>query len=55
MKGIFIRNVLKISNIGHDIISLCKITGKLELLPTLEKIDQLIVRDIVSVTSLYCS
>jgi superfamily II RNA helicase len=54
-EGNFIRNMLKIYNITHDISSLCKLSGKVELLPVLEKIDGLIIRDIVSMNSLYLS
>ena len=52
-EGNFVRNMLKISNIIHDIEHICKISGKLYLLPVLENADSLIIRDIVSVNSLY--
>jgi superfamily II RNA helicase len=52
-EGNFIRNVLKINNIVKDLISLTKIYGNLKILPELEKVEELIVRDIVTVGSLY--
>jgi|SaaInlStandDraft_3_1057020.scaffolds.fasta_scaffold07660_2 superfamily II RNA helicase len=52
-EGNFIKNLLKINNMCHDIACLCKIIGKIDLLPTLEKIEPLIIRDIVSSASLY--
>ncbi len=52
-EGNFIRNMLKISNVIHDIESLCIIAQDIELLPKLESIDKLIIRDIVSMNSLY--
>ena len=54
-EGNFVRNMLKIYNIIHDIQCICKMIGKIELLPILEKIDSLILRDIVSINSLYLS
>lgn len=52
-EGNFVKNMLKISNIVHDIIGICKMTEKINLLPVLEQIDSLILRDFVSVSSLY--
>lgn len=52
-EGNFVKNMLKISNIINDVQSICKMIGKNELLPVLENSDNLILRDIVSVTSLY--
>lgn len=52
-EGNFVKNMLKISNIINDIQSVCKMIGKVELLPVLENSDSLILRDIVTVTSLY--
>lgn len=54
-EGNFVRNMLKINNIVHDLACLCQIYGDLELLPVLEKIDGLIIRDVVTVNSLYLS
>ena len=52
-EGNFVKNMLKISNIINDIQSICKMIGKNELLPVLENSDNVILRDIVGVTSLY--
>ena len=54
-EGNFIKNMIKINNIAKDISCLCKICNKLELLPVFEKIDALIMRDIVTINSLYLS
>jgi superfamily II RNA helicase len=54
-EGNFVKNMLKISNIVNDIQCICKLAGKVEILPALEKVDSLILRDIVSVNSLYLS
>ena len=45
--------MLKIKNIVNDVIYLCKIYGDLTVIPQLEKIEELIIRDIVTVDSLY--
>jgi superfamily II RNA helicase len=52
-EGNFIRNMTKLYNIINDVTEVCSTLGKVELLPKLEKIPQLIVRDIVNLTSLY--
>lgn len=52
-EGDFVKNMLKIENIISDIKNGCKIIGKIELLPVLEKATELIIRDIVTVTSLH--
>lgn len=52
-EGNFVKNMLKICNIVHDVYSVCKMIGKVELLPILENVDNLILRDIVTITSLY--
>lgn len=51
--GNFVKNMLKVCNIINDIQCVAKMIGKVELLPILEKADGLILRDIVTVTSLY--
>ncbi len=51
--GNFLKNILKINNLVNDLNSICKITNKLELLPVLEQIPELIIRDVVTTTSLY--
>lgn len=52
-EGNFIRNMLKIYNVIHDIACICKLINKLDLVQKLESVDSLILRDIVSVKSLY--
>lgn len=52
-EGNFIKNMLKIYNIIQDLKGICKITKNNEMLVKLEKSDELILRDIVSVDSLY--
>jgi superfamily II RNA helicase len=54
-EGNFIRNVLKINNLVKEIINLTKLYGNLKIIPELEKIEDLIVRDIVTISSLYLS
>ena len=54
-EGNFVRNMLKINKIVEDVIELCKVTGYVEILPVLEKIPPLIIREIVTVNSLYLS
>ncbi len=51
--GNFVKNMLKVCNIINDIQCVCKMIGKVDLLPILENADSLILRDIVTVTSLY--
>ena len=52
-EGNFVKNMLKLSNIIRDLSCLCKIHGSIELLPILNKAEEIIVRDIVTVNSLY--
>lgn len=52
-EGNFVRNMLKIYNIANNIKYICKTIGKHELLPMLEQVDALILRNIVTVNSLY--
>jgi len=52
-EGTFVRNMLKISNIVNNIETLCQIHGSVELLPKLSEVNNIIMRDIVSVNSLY--
>ena len=53
--GQFCKNMIKISNIATDMIHLCEIAGKNEIIPHLSKIDEKIIRDFVNVNSLYLS
>lgn len=52
-EGNFVKNMLKIMNIVATLSNICVICNKIELLPKLEKISELVVRDIVTVNSLY--
>lgn len=52
-EGNFVRNMLKISNILTNMQNIYKMIGKTEILPTIENTNQLIIRDIVTVSSLY--
>jgi antiviral helicase SKI2 len=52
-EGNFIKNITKIYNITNNLISISNIIQKVDLLSKLEKIPQLIIRDIVSLSSLY--
>lgn len=51
--GQFIRNMIKINNIATDMIHLCELAGKIDLIPILAEINGKIMRDFVSVNSLY--
>lgn len=52
-EGNFVRNMLRLYNISINLKAICKMINKNELLPELEKIDGLILRDIVNVNSIY--
>jgi superfamily II RNA helicase len=52
-EGNFVRNMLKISNIAKDLVYISYTFGNLVIIPQLEKINSLIIRDIVTVNSLY--
>lgn len=52
-EGNFVKNILKISNLVRDLECLCRISGEVTILPQLEQINGLIIRDIVAVDSLY--
>jgi antiviral helicase SKI2 len=51
--GNFIRNMIRINNIATNLIELFEINGNIEIIPKLQEIDGLIMRDFVSVNSLY--
>ena len=53
--GNFIRNMLKINNIAHDVACLLKIYGNNKPLYKFEKIEDMLVKDIVTIESLYLS
>lgn len=52
-EGNFVKNILKINNIVHTLQCLVLLCNKIELLPSLEKIEALLIRNIVNVNSLY--
>ena len=54
-EGNFVKDMLKITNIATELIDLCQIFGDFKILPKLEQIQKLIMRDIVNLNSLYIS
>lgn len=52
-EGNFVKSMLKLNKIVSDVANLCVINNDISLLPTLEKIESLIMRDVVNVDSLY--
>jgi superfamily II RNA helicase len=52
-EGNFIKGVLKISNLVKDMVSLCEMTGYLEILPVLDQINPLLIHGVTAITSLY--
>jgi len=52
-EGNFIKNTLKLYNIITDLKKLLGIIGNIKLIPEIDKIDSAIIRDIVSINSLY--
>ncbi len=52
-EGNFIKNILKINNIAHDLACLSHIYGNLKIIPQLEQVEDKLIRDIVTVNSLY--
>lgn len=51
--GNFVKSMLKLSNLIKDMVFLCTISGNMEIIPKLEGVNSLIVRDVVTVNSLY--
>lgn len=51
--GNFVRNMLKINNMVENLIKICEINLKFELIDKLQKINSLIIRDFVLNLSLY--
>lgn len=51
--GNFIRSMIKINNIAKDLKYLFEIAGNISVIPVLEQIEPLIMRDYVTVNSLY--
>lgn len=52
-EGQFVKNMTRVYNIINDIGCICKMTGKIDMLPNLENAAKLVIRDIVNVNSLY--
>lgn len=52
-EGNFIKSILKINSLAHDVACLSKIHGNLKVLPYFEDIEDLLVRNLVSINSLY--
>lgn len=52
-EGNFIRSVLKINNIVKDLICLSKISSTITSIPNLNEVEELIIRDIITLDSLY--
>ena len=52
-EGNFIKNILRINNIIRDLMVVAEITKKYELFNKLEKIENILIRDEVTVDSLY--
>lgn len=51
--GSFIKNLIRLNNVVRDLIALCKVCNNTKLLPVLEEIEPLLIRDEVTVKSLY--
>ena len=52
-EGSFIKNMLKINNIVGNLMSLCELTQKFDLMPVLQEIEPLIVKGMVNVNSIH--
>ncbi len=52
-EGNFVKNIMKILNICNEIVNVCEMVGKSELIEKMENIESLILRDIVSFDSIY--
>jgi superfamily II RNA helicase len=54
-EGTFTKNMVKISNMVADLVALNIIFGNIDIIPKLERIPPILIRDIVTVDSLYIS
>lgn len=54
-EGQFVKNMNRVYNIINDVECICKMLGKIDLIPNLNQAAKLIIRDIVNVNSLYLS
>ena len=52
-EGSFVKNMLKINNIVNNLITLCNISQELDLLPTLQEVERLILKGFVNADSLH--
>lgn len=52
-EGNFVRNIIKINKISQDILKICEITMNDVLKKKIEQIEPLLIRDIVTIESLY--
>ena len=52
-EGNFIRNMIRISNICRDLKEMAELTNKMELYNQTKDLEEIIVRDIITVESLY--
>jgi superfamily II RNA helicase len=52
-EGNFVKNMLKIYNISHDMIGVCKMLHDFDNVKKLEEVDKLLLRDIVSVNNIF--
>ena len=52
-EGNFVKNIMKILNICNEIVNVCEMIGKTELIEKMENIESIILRDIVSFDSIY--
>ena len=52
-EGNFVKSMIKLNKIVADVANLYVINNDISILPTLEKIEELIIRDVVNVDSLY--
>ena len=52
-EGNFVKNIIKIINIANEIVKICEVIGKSELVERLGNMESLLLRDIVSLESIY--
>ena len=52
-EGNFIRNVIKLSNIMEDIIKISLLLEKIDIVEKLSNVNELLIKSIVSIESLY--
>ena len=52
-EGNFVKNIMKILNICNEMIHVCEMVGKTDIIEKMENIESLVLRDIVSFDSIY--